>query len=292
MSKYGATTRLRLAFGVVALLAVVAPFIMGQGQAQNQAYRASRAADGHPDLNGIWQALNTANYDLEAHAARHALALRPGPHGPVPAKEVMYLGAIGAVPGGTGVVEGGEIPYKPEALKTRNENREKWLERDPEIKCYLPGVPRATYMALPFEIFQSRNAFVIAYEYAGAERNIYLKDPGPAPADSWMGQSFGRWEGETFVVEATGFNGMAWLDRAGNFTSENVKVTERYTRIGLDHLMYEATINDPETFTRPWKIRMPLYRHIEAEAQLMEFRCVEFVEELLFGQWRKNPLPR
>jgi hypothetical protein len=288
MSKYGGIA-VGLVPAILALLAVVEPMV---GQAQKQAYRAPRAADGHPDLNGIWQALNTANYDLEAHAARHAMALRPGPHGPVPAKEVMSLGAIGAVPGGTGVVEGGVIPYKPEALKLRDENREKWLDRDPEIKCYLPGVPRATYMPFPFEIFQSRNALVIAYEYAGAERNIYLKDPGPPPTDSWMGQSAGHWEGETFVVVATGFNGMTWLDRAGNFTSENLKVTERYTRVGRDHLMYEATIDDPDTFTRPWKVRMPLYRRIEPDAQLMEFRCVEFVEELLFGQWRKNPLPR
>jgi hypothetical protein len=277
------------ALRALALLSVITPNV---AQAQNQTYRAPRAADGHPDLNGIWQALNTANYDLEAHPASHALALRPGPHGPVPAKEVLYLGAVGAVPGGLSVVEGGEIPYKPEALKIRNQNREKWLERDPEIKCYLPGVPRATYMSLPFEILQSRNAFAIAYEYAGAERNIYLKDPGPPAADSWMGQSVGHWEGETFVVEASGFNGNAWLDRAGNFTSDNLKVTERYTRIDPDHLMYEATITDPDTFTRPWKIRMPLYRRIEAGAQLMEFRCVEFVEELMFGQWRKNPLPR
>jgi hypothetical protein len=288
MSKYGGIA-LGLASGGLALLAVVTPIV---GQAQKQAYRAPRAADGHPDLNGIWQALNTANYDLEAHAARHAMALRSGPHGPVPAKEVMYLGAVGAVPGGTGVVEGGVIPYKPEALKIRDENREKWLERDPEIKCYLPGVPRATYMPFPLEIVQSRNAFVIAYEYAGAERNIYLKDPGPPPTDSWMGESAGHWEGETFVVQATGFNGMTWLDRAGNFTSENLKITERYTRVGPDHMMYEATIDDPDTFTRPWKIRMPLYRRIEPDAQLMEFRCVEFVEELMFGEWRKNPLPR
>ena len=220
------------------------------------------------------------------------MALRPGPHGPVPAKEVLYLGAVGAVPGGTGVVEGGVIPYKPEALKIRNENREKWLERDPEIKCYLPGVPRATYMPYPFRIFQTRGAFAIAYEYAGAVRNIFLKDPGPAPTDSWMGQSVGRWEGEAFVIETTGLNGMAWLDRSGNFTSENVKVTERFTRIAPDHLLYEATIDDHDTFTRPWKISMPLYRRIEQDAQLMEFRCVEFVEELMYGQWRKNPLPR
>ena len=273
---------------VIGIGALVAP-VVGQGQA---GYKAPRAADGHPDLNGIWQALNTANYAIEPHVAKHAMALRPGPYGPLPAKEVLALGAVGAVPAGMGIVDGGQIPYKPEALKIRNENRDKWLERDPEIKCYLPGVPRANYMPFPFQIFQSNSAFFIAYEYAGAVRNVYLKDPGEAPVDTWMGQSVGRWEGETFVVTATGFNGQAWFDRAGNFATAKLKVTERYTRIAPDHMMYEATIEDPDTFTKPWKISFPLYRRIERDAQLMEFKCVEFVEELMYGQWRKNPLPR
>jgi hypothetical protein len=280
-----------LAFAIAQAAVVVAPLRI-QAQGQTPAYRAPRLADGHPDLSGIWEAVNTANYDVERHMARHAMALRPGPYGPLPAKEVLYLGAVGAVPGGMGVVDGGEIPYKPQALKIRNENREKWLERDPEIKCDLPGVPRAAYMPYPFQIMQSQSAFFIAYEYAGAVRNVFLKDPGPAQVDSWMGQSVGRWEGETFVIEVTGLNGMTWLDRSGNFASEKVKVTERYTRIAPDHLMYEATIADADTFTRPWKISMPLYRRIERDARLMEFKCVEFVEELLYGQWRKNPLPR
>src|SRR5471030_820406 len=149
---------------------------------------------GHPDLNGVWQVLNTANYDLEPHVARAAMALRPGRQGPVPAKEVISLGAVGAVPAGLGVVEGGKIPYKPEALARKLENQAKWLERDPEIKCYLPGVPRATYMPYPFQIFHSEQALLFAYEYAGATRNVLFTDPGPAPVDSWMGQSVGRWE--------------------------------------------------------------------------------------------------
>jgi hypothetical protein len=210
-----------LAFAIAQAAVVVAPLRI-QAQGQTPAYRAPRLADGHPDLSGIWEAINTANYDIERHMARHAMALRPGPYGPLPAKEVLYLGAVGAVPGGMGVVEGGEIPYKSEALKIRNENREKWLERDPEIKCYLPGVPRATYLPYPFQIMQSQSAFFIAYEYAGAVRNVFLKDPGPAQVDSWMGQSVGRWDGETFVIEVTGLNGMTWLDRSGNFASEKV----------------------------------------------------------------------
>jgi hypothetical protein len=257
-----------------------------------QEYRAPRAPDGHPDLSGIWQALGTAHYDLEAHMARPAMALREGPHGPLPTPEVLPLGAVGAVPGGLGVVEGGAIPYKPEALAKKKENQENWLERDPEIKCYLPGVPRATYMPYPLQIVQNETSFFIAYEYAGTVRDIYLEDPGPPPVESWMGQSFGRWEGETFVVEVTGFNDQTWFDRAGNFHSSELKVTERYTRTGPDHLWYEATIEDPQVFTRPWKIAMPLYRRVEPGAQLLDFKCVEFVEELIYGKYRRNPLTR
>jgi len=274
---------------LAALAFSVATPVSGQQQA---AYRAPRAADGHPDLNGIWQALNSANYDLEPHVARPAMALRPGPYGPVPAAAVLALGAVGAVPPGMGVVDGGTIPYKPEALATKKKNQENWLTSDPEVKCYLPGVPRATYMPYPFQIFHSAKAIFFAYEYAGAARNIYLKDPGPPPVDSWMGQSVGKWEGETLVIDVTGFNDQTWFDRSGNFHSEQLHVVERYTRTGPDHLLYEATIEDPQVFTRAWKISMPLYRRIERNAQLMDFKCVEFVEELLYGQYRKNPLPR
>src|SRR5262245_27431138 len=252
--------------------------------------RIPRTADGKPDLNGLWQALNTANYELEAHVARPALAMREGPVVPVPAKEVVALGAVGAVPGGVGVVIGGAIPYTPEALAKKKENQDNWLTRDPEIKCYLPGVPRATYMPFPFQIFQSDKAFFIAYEYAGATRNVYLKDPGPPQVDSWMGQSVGRWEKDTFVIDTNGFNDQSWFDRAGNHHSEALKVTERYTMVGSDHLQYEATIEEPKTFTRPWKIAMPLYRHVNKDARLGQFKCVEFVEELMYGHLRKEPV--
>jgi hypothetical protein len=259
---------------------------------QTAAYRAPRTSDGKPDLNGIWQAMNEANYDIQAHVARAAMALRPGPYGPVPAASVLALGAVGAVPPGLGVVDGDEIPYKPEAAAKKKDNQEHWLERDPEIKCYLPGVPRATYMPYPFQIFQSPSALFIAYEYAGAVRNIYLKDPGPPPVDAWMGQSVAHWEGDTLVVDSNGFNDSTWFDRAGNFHSDKLRVVERYTRTSPDVISYEATIEDPNTFTKPWKMSMPLYRRAEKNAQLMDFKCVEFVEELLYGQFRKKPLSR
>jgi hypothetical protein len=270
-----------------AYMAATAMSLHGQTPA---AYRAPRLPDGKPDLNGIWQALNEANFDLEAHMARPALALRTGPYGPVPAAPVLALGAVGSVPPGMGIVEGGEIPYLPEAAKKKKENQEHWLERDPEIKCYLPGVPRATYMPQPFQLLQSPKAIFIAYQYAGATRDILLKDPGPAPIDSWMGQSVAHWEGDTLVVDVTGFNDQSWLDRAGDFHSDALHVVERYTRTAPDVISYEATLEDKNVFSRPWKISMPLHRRVEKNAQLMDFKCVEFVEELMYGQWRKKPL--
>ena len=210
----------------------------------------------------------------------------------MPAKEVIALGAAGSVPSGAGVVEGDELPYTPEGLKKKQENQANWLTRDPEVKCYLPGVPRANYIPQPFQIFHSNKAIFFAYQYAGAVRNIYLKDPGPAPVDSWMGQSVGKWEGDTLVIDVTGFNDQSWLDRAGNFHSDKLHVVERWTRTSANTLQYEATIEDPTVFTRPWKISMPLYRRIEKNAQLMDFKCVEFVEELLYGAYRKKPLTK
>jgi hypothetical protein len=230
--------------------------------------------DGKPNLNGIWQALNTANWDLQEHAARPGL--------------VLALGAAGAEPGGPGVVEGGEIPYLPAAKAKKKANFDQRLTADPEIKCYLPGVPRATYMPYPFQILHSAKAIFFAYEYDGAVRNIYMKDPGPAPADSWMGQSVGRWEGDTLVIDVTGLDERTWFDRAGDFHSDDLHVVERYTPLGPDTLSYEATIEDPKVFSRPWKIKMPLYRHVEKNARLMEFKCVEFAEELMYGQFTKK----
>jgi hypothetical protein len=274
----------RLVSALIASAALVA--------GQTPAYRAPRADGGKPDLNGIWQALNEANYDLEAHVARPAMALRAGPYGPVPAASVLALGAVGAVPPSLGVVDGDEIPYKPEALAKKKANQENWVTLDPEIKCYLPGVPRATYMPYPFQIFQNATQLFIAYEYAGAVRNIYMKDPGPAPVDSWMGQSVGHWEGDTLVVDVTGMNDETWFDRAGSFHSDALHVVERYARTSADVIAYEATMEDPKVFTRAWKIRMPLYRRQEKNVQILDFKCTEFVEELLYGPLRKKPLPK
>ena len=165
----------------------------------------------------------------------------------------------------------------------KNENSANWLTADPEVKCYLPGVPRATYMPFPFQIVQTANDILIAYEYASASRAVHIGNSDPIPLDSWMGQSSGHWDGETLVIDVTGFNDQTWFDRAGNFHSDALHVVERYTAISPDAIRYEATIEDPKVFTQPWKMAMPLYRRLEKNVQLLEFKCVEFVEELLYG---------
>jgi hypothetical protein len=277
---------MRVAFQLVTALLVV--ILSTSVQAD---YKAPRGPGGvHPDLNGYWQALGSAHYDLERHMARSSLEEREGPRGPVPSKGTVAMGIIAAVPPGLGVVEGGKIPYTTDALVKRDENRANWLQRDPEIKCYLPGVPRATYMPYPFQIIQGERDVFIAYQYAQAVRNIYSNDPGPAPIDSWMGQSVLSWEGDTLVLTVTGLHPDTWLDRAGNHHTEQMKVVERYTPMSANHLQYEATIEDPGVYTKPWKISMPLYRRMEADFQLLDFKCVEFVEELLYGDFRRNPL--
>jgi hypothetical protein len=255
-------------------MTAVAVLAMAGTSAFAQAYKPPRTADGKPNLNGIWQAMNTANWDIQPHAAQAGLT--------------VALGATAAEPAGIGVVEGGEVPYLPEALKIKQQNYANRLKLDPEVKCYLPGVPRATYMPYPFQIVQTPKTVLFSYEYDGAVRTIYMDNPGAAPVDSWMGWSAGRWEGDTLVVDATGFNDQTWFDRAGDFHSDALHVVERYTLAGPDVLNYEATIEDPKTFSRPWKISMPLYRHVEKNAQLLEFKCLEFVEELLYGHLRKQ----
>ena len=239
------------------------------------AYRALRTADGKPNLSGIWQSMNEANWNIEAHSAD--------------SWRVSSLGAVDATPPGAGIVEGGPIPYLPAALAKRKENFDKRLTLDPEIKCYLPGVPRAMYQNMPFQIIQGTEFIAIAFQFAGALRTVYMK-PTPGPVDSWMGWSNGKWEGETLVIDTKDFNGLAWFDRAGNFASDKLHVVERITATGPDHLNYEATIEDPSTFSRAWKISFPLYRRKEANARLLEFKCVEFAEEVIYGKLRKVPL--
>jgi len=247
-----------------------------QGRGGASASRPTRIA-GHPNLNGIWQAINTANWNLEGHSAS--------------ATPFWQLGAMFAIQPGQSVIadNNGTIPYTPAGLKKRDENRAGWPKSDPEARCYMPGLPRATYMPYPFQIVQGENDILFLYEYAGANRVVHMINHTESPVDSWMGWSNGKWEGDTLVIEARGFNDLSWFDRAGNHHSDALTVTERYALApDANHINYEARMEDPNTFLRAWTIRMPLYRRLDAKAQLLEYNCVEFSEELLYGDLKKK----
>jgi hypothetical protein len=256
-------------------------------------YKAPRNADGTPDMSGIWQAFVTADIDIQDHDAQ------AGPHNDI-------MGAYGAWPGGQGIVEGGEIPYRPEALAQKKANADKRMvvnitaddhrhdTGDPELKCYMAGVPRANYQPYPFQIIQGDKQITMSYEFARALRIIFMDGKNPdmpkeAPTDSWMGWSHGHFEGDTLVVDSTGFVPYTWLDRAGDFHSDQLHVIERYTPVSPFHMMYEATIDDPKVYTRPWKMTFPLYRRMEKNVQLTDFNCVEFVLDMLYDPYSKKP---
>ena len=289
-----------LIVGMIAVVAVVGIWLAMrlQGPAAAQVarpgqfpeYMPARTADGKPDLNGIWQSLTTANWDLEAHGA--------GP-GAYP----QMLGAWGAEPGGQSIVEGGVIPYRPEALARRQANFENRAKPsvpgdgveppmgDPELKCWMTGVPRMMYMPYPLQIVQTPDAVLVTQEFNGNTRIVRMNWEEESPVDNtfFMGWNRGRWEGDTLVIDVTGLSDKNWLDRAGNFLSDAAHVVERLTAASPYHITYEATIEDPKVFSRPWKISFPLYRRMERDVQLMEFKCQPFVEELVYGRFTKKP---
>jgi hypothetical protein len=261
------------------VLAIVALFIgaCADPESADTAVAAEVPADdfarleGVPDLNGLWQTNVVANWNLEAHSAEDLPAF-PG------------LGAIAAIPAGVSYVEGGRIPYLPEALARRDENRAAWPAGDPEANCYMAGIPRLSYMPYPFQIVQGNQNILFAYEFATANRTVYMGDAHEqAVVPTWMGTSNGHWEGDTLVVEVTGNNDLAWYDRAGNYRSTATTVTERFTKVSEDRIDYAATITDPTLYSEPWTIRLPLYRRAEPKAQLLEFKCVPFSEEKIYG---------
>ena len=254
-----------------------------------------RTTDGKPDFGGVWQAINEAQWDLQAHAARPAVVTQRGvydyDYARVPAAPVLALGAAGGVPGSLGVVQGdGQIPYTPEALAVKQQNGENWIDRDPELKCYLPGIPRAMYMPYPFTIVQGTDKIHMTFAFSNAARVIHMNAVEGPPDDTYMGHSVGRWEGDTLVVDVRNFNGKNWFDRAGNHHSDALHLVERFTPLGPDAIRYDVTIEDPKVFTRPWTISMPLYRRLEPNATVLDYNCIDFAEEFMYGNLRKEPL--
>lgn len=271
-------------------LAAVAMATAGSGPAladHHESAAMARIGDA-PNINGVWQVMNSANWNVEPHSA----AANPLPQGD------RIMGAIGAIPAGLGVVEGGAIPYNEAAQERLQYNRENVINYDPEAACYLPGIPRATYMPHPFQIVQGDGDDILfVYEYASANRVIHMGEIGIPPIDTWMGTSYGQWDGDTLVVTTLAqgpglvklpagemVEGVTWLDRAGNYLTNHATVTERFTLDESgDHMTYSVTIDDPSIYTRPWTMNMTLYRRVGADAQLLEFKCVPFSENLLYG---------
>lgn len=260
-----------LSAAATAVLLLTSATIFGQGAGTKPStrYAPPRTADGKADLQGIWQAVNSAAWDIQDHSSTFD------------------------TPAGFAVVEGNEIPYQPWAAAKQKENFERRDTLDPLAKCYLPGVPRITYMPFPFQIVQTPNHVAILYEYTHATRTIYT-DGSPHAAGTlefWMGDSRGRWEGDTLVVDVRHFNDKTWFDKAGNFHSDALHIVERYTRTGPDHLTYHVTVEDPKVFTKPWTMTMPLYRRMEERLQLLDYECVDHVQELQTGQKVEPPTP-
>lgn len=245
-----------LAAGAAVVSSSLALGAAGQQTSIPAARSIARTADGKPDLSGIWGVMNAANWNLLPHAAS----------------------ADG--PGGVGVVVGDELPYLPSALAQKQDNYRRRTTADTDARCLLPGVPRIMYEPYPFQIFQTPGVMTMAFEYVHATRNVYMNTPHPqGPIEWWMGDSRGSWQGDTLVVDVVHFNGDTWFDRAGDYHSPAMHVVERYTLRDPDHIQYEATIEDPQVFSRPWKMQMILYRHVEQHPQLLEYDCIAFADE-------------
>jgi hypothetical protein len=241
--------KLRSYLLAVALLALAS----ASGLAVQRGSSLPRLADGKPNLQGIWQSDGKANADVQPF------------------------------------VEGGAIPYKPAATAKKQSNFRDRAKEDPLNSCFMPGVPRIMYLEYPFQVFQARDHIVFTFEWSSVFRLIYTtaKASPHQGVDSWMGDSRGRWEGDTLVIEVIGSNDRAWFDSSGNYHSDKMRVTERYTMTDPDTIRYEATVTDPEIFTKPWKITIPLHR-VKNKVRALEYHC-QAEKETKSGDWERDP---
>ena len=231
-------------------------FLVFSSSIDAQEYSVPRTPDGNPDLQGVWQAINTAVWDIQDHSSQWGM------------------------PAGQGGVVGNDLPYQASALEKRQTNYENRLTDDPEANCKMVGVPRITYMPYPFQIIQTPNQIVMTYEWVHSIRNIYMNSEHPeGPIQWYMGDSRGYWDGDTLVVDVVHFTDETWFDRSGNYHGEGLHVIERYTRLGPDHMQYDVTVEDPEIFTEPWHMSMPLYRRQEENIRILEYECYALAED-------------
>lgn len=223
---------------------------LAAGPSAVPAGKIPRLANGKPDFSGIWESISGADYDLEPHANRRD------------------------APPGAGVVEGKYLPYLPQALEQKKKNFANRETADPALRGWTLGVPRGVYYPAPFQIFQRDRDLTLVHQYGHSVRTIHTNNTRhPDPENTkewWMGDSRGRWEGDTLVVDATNFNDETWLDRAGNFHSDQLHVVERWKFLDANTIEYQATVEDPKVFSRPWTLAVHLHRHREKDYQLIE----------------------
>jgi hypothetical protein len=244
-----------LVAGGIAALALAAAAQTVQGQ-RATSFSPPRLWDGTtPDFRGIWQVRDTAYANVEGHVAEKGLAA---------ARSIIVD------------PPNGKIPYRPEALAQRQENYRRRATSDPSLKCYQAGVPRATYLPSPLQILQSPGNFAIVYQENHAFR-VFHPDTRPhfEAADWWMGDTRYRWSGDTLVADVAALTDQLWLDQAGNFHSTEVHIVERYRMTGPDRLEYEARVEDPIVYSRPWTLRTVLHRVTERGARIIEDECLE-----------------
>jgi hypothetical protein len=229
----------------LALVCASAPL----GWGQKKAFTPSKTWNNQPDLQGIWQ----------------------------PSKPVDNIEKGGFIKDPSN----GKIPYSTGGAAKRTDNLKNAKTADLVNKCYMPGVPRLMIMGYPFQIFQTDKYVAIVSEYAHVYRMIYLDGSGHLDfPDLWNGDSRGHWDGDSLVVDVTNFNDKTWLDKSGNYHSNQLHVTERFTRTAQGALLYEATISDPMTFSKDWKIAVPMVQKAGPTARLMEYEC----QDLAFGK--------
>jgi hypothetical protein len=232
----------------------------GADDTRDRNYVPAKLSDGTPDLRGIWQARTTAYLNVEGH---------PTQDGVPAAKSVIVDPADG------------KIPYLPGALSQRDLNRKDLKNADPASNCFQAGVPRAVYLPTPFQIVQGVGNLAIAYTDDHAFQIVLPSTiPHDDGIDFFMGDSRGHWEGNTLVVDVTDLGDQTWLDASGNFHSDQLHVVERYTLIGPGTMSYEATLEDPAVYSRPWTIRFLLYRDKQPGARIIEDECLEGADGL------------
>lgn len=229
-----------------------APAAAARHPAGADANAIPRAADGHPDFSGIWQTLSEADYDLEPHAGRRD------------------------APPSAGVIAEGTIPYLPAALEHRKKNFDSRATEDPQRRCFVLGVPRGVYYPAPFQIFQRAEDLTLIHQFGNQVRVIH-KDgslhPQELHKELWLGDNRAHWEGDTLVNDVTDVNDETWLDRAGNYHSEQLHVVERWQFVDKDTIRYRATLEDPKVYSRPWSIEVLLNRRRDPGFRLIEDYC-------------------